>query len=341
MQDTAVSVIIRTFNRATMLKDALDSVLNQTMLPGEILVIDDGSTDETPDLMASYCRRAPYIHYLRLPENHGMDFAQQIGFKETHGDYVAFLDSDDVWLPLHLERCVEALRGQLNSAMVFGKYGQMDIQRQSLVSEVNEPEISSPPLDSFLFKRIIVQPTRSVYKRKAILDAGGMPFCGIASDWVLSALVASMHPQGVIQLPERTVYFRLHESQSFSRPEQVRDDLLISTEYIFERLPAERQCLKRQVIALNLLHAAVFFWQTEKIKGAWQCLLKAVRTNPRCLVSTDFRVALSRLLIHPALGRIIRNWKRTAQRRQSNSSVKTAVLRPTFALRGTEDKSLH
>lgn len=96
----AISVIIPAFNRARVLPRALDSVLAQTLSPAQILVVDDGSDDGTPDLMLS---DYPCIDYLQQ-ENKGVSAARNLGIQNAKGEWIAFLDSDDQWLPRKLER---------------------------------------------------------------------------------------------------------------------------------------------------------------------------------------------------------------------------------------------
>lgn len=86
------SVIIPTFNRASFLQRALTSVLNQSLLPSEIIVIDDGSTDNTQDVVAAFSE-VIYIY----KENGGVSSARNEGIKRAKYDYIAFLDSDDEW----------------------------------------------------------------------------------------------------------------------------------------------------------------------------------------------------------------------------------------------------
>jgi glycosyltransferase involved in cell wall biosynthesis len=102
----SISVVIPTFNRAGSLPRALDSVLAQTLPPCEIIVVDDGSTDETPDLMAE---RYPQCRYLRQP-NQGVSAARNLGISGADGDWIALLDSDDAWLPDKLDRQMHALQ---------------------------------------------------------------------------------------------------------------------------------------------------------------------------------------------------------------------------------------
>jgi len=90
-----VSVIIPTFNRAWTLKTAIDSVLAQTHDEIEIIVIDDGSTDNTPDLLAGYGSQIQVF----TQENRGVSAARNLGIKKSHGKFVALLDSDDAWEP--------------------------------------------------------------------------------------------------------------------------------------------------------------------------------------------------------------------------------------------------
>lgn len=97
-----VSAIIVTYNRAAFLKEAIDSVLAQTYFqknPGdwELLVIDDGSNDGTRELVESYCQRSENIRY-HYTEHRGVSPARNLGLNLAQGEFIAFLDSDDLWL---------------------------------------------------------------------------------------------------------------------------------------------------------------------------------------------------------------------------------------------------
>ena len=100
-----VSVVIAVYNGAPYLRKALDSALNQTYPPHEVIVIDDGSMDETPKTLESYGRRI----VMRRFENAGVATAMNRGLELAGGDAVAFLDHDDVWFRNKLEKQVEAL----------------------------------------------------------------------------------------------------------------------------------------------------------------------------------------------------------------------------------------
>ncbi|MDH3377689.1 MAG: glycosyltransferase [Gammaproteobacteria bacterium] len=95
-----VSVVIPTYNRAGCLARALDSVLRQTHAASEIIVVDDGSSDATPQLIAD---RYPQVSYIRQA-NCGVSSARNRGIEAACGTWIAFLDSDDEWLPTKLER---------------------------------------------------------------------------------------------------------------------------------------------------------------------------------------------------------------------------------------------
>lgn len=92
---TMVSVIIPTFNRASLVREALDSVLAQSSSPGEVIVVDDGSTDETEAVLAAVSGRFRYVRQDRA----GVSAARNHGIRLARGEWLAFLDSDDLWLP--------------------------------------------------------------------------------------------------------------------------------------------------------------------------------------------------------------------------------------------------
>ncbi|HEV2293545.1 MAG TPA: glycosyltransferase family A protein [Tepidisphaeraceae bacterium] len=98
----AVTVLIPTYNRADLLPRAIDGVLAQTFADFDILVVDDGSTDDTPGVVARYAQRDPRVKYLRQPHNAGVGAARNRGLREARGEFVAFLDSDDEWMPQKL-----------------------------------------------------------------------------------------------------------------------------------------------------------------------------------------------------------------------------------------------
>lgn len=101
-----ISVIIPAFNRAGVLPRALDSVLGQSLAPDEIIVVDDGSTDQTASLLARYYPQVTCLHQT----NQGVSKARNSGVAHSQGEWLAFLDSDDEWLPNKLERQWDALQ---------------------------------------------------------------------------------------------------------------------------------------------------------------------------------------------------------------------------------------
>lgn len=97
-----VSVIIPTYNRAHLVGRAIGSVLNQTYQDFELIVVDDGSTDNTEEVVKSI--KDPRIRYTRHDQNRGGSAARNSGIKMARGEYIAFQDSDDEWLPEKLEK---------------------------------------------------------------------------------------------------------------------------------------------------------------------------------------------------------------------------------------------
>ena len=99
-----VSVVLPTFNRASLLPRAIESVLGQTFRDFELIVVDDGSTDDTPSVVDRYAEDR--VSCIRLERNAGAAAARNVAIRRAAGELVAFQDSDDEWLPENLERHV-------------------------------------------------------------------------------------------------------------------------------------------------------------------------------------------------------------------------------------------
>jgi GT2 family glycosyltransferase len=118
-----VSTVIPTFNRARLIERAVDSALAQQAPGDEILVIDDGSTDDTASVIARYGSR---VRYLRA-ENRGAGAARNRGIREARGDLVAFLDSDDEWMPGKLDLARRFLAARPDVLFVFSDFAITDL----------------------------------------------------------------------------------------------------------------------------------------------------------------------------------------------------------------------
>lgn len=128
MNRPAISVIIPTYNRAEFLPRALDSVIVQTYRDWEIIVVDDGSTDTTPRILDSYrARLGDRLIHVRQ-ENSGCSAARNRGIELSRGAFIAFLDSDDEFLPQKLERQVGLLALRPSVDFVYSDYSFIDLE---------------------------------------------------------------------------------------------------------------------------------------------------------------------------------------------------------------------
>lgn len=128
-----VSVIIPAYNAARYLAETLESVLAQTVAPHEILVIDDGSTDATPAITAKYAPRVTYLHQ----QNRGVSAARNNAIGQATGNWIAFLDSDDLWEKQFIERVRPVCLSEPRPALVFTDYRTFGTANQEVrTSEV-------------------------------------------------------------------------------------------------------------------------------------------------------------------------------------------------------------
>jgi glycosyltransferase involved in cell wall biosynthesis len=118
MSTELVSVIVPTYNRAYCLQRALDSALGQTHRAVEVLVVDDGSTDRTAELIRAQSANEPRLRYI-YQRNQGVSEARNAGIRAARGEFVALLDSDDFWYPWKLEAQLAALRRFPEVGMVW------------------------------------------------------------------------------------------------------------------------------------------------------------------------------------------------------------------------------
>jgi glycosyltransferase involved in cell wall biosynthesis len=113
--EVRISAIIPTYNRAALIGRAVESALDQEYPPSEIVVVDDGSVDDTRRVLEPYGDRVRYVYQ----ENLGVSAARNRGVREAKFEWAAFLDSDDCWVPSHLRRIVNAIVGTRGEAALY------------------------------------------------------------------------------------------------------------------------------------------------------------------------------------------------------------------------------
>lgn len=146
-KNPTVSVIIPTYNRAHLIDRAIQSVSNQTYHDFEIIVVDDASTDNTEEIVKSF--NDEKIIYLRHETNRGAQAARNTGIKAARGDWIAFLDSDDEWLPEKLELQSKVLLNQNKPCIVHGD-ALVFIEKDNITRECNLPK-----LQGFVYKEVL------------------------------------------------------------------------------------------------------------------------------------------------------------------------------------------
>lgn len=130
-----VSTVIPVYNRARLLLDSVDSVIAQTYRPVEIILVDDGSTDDTPNVLADLVRRWPDLVKVVRQPNAGPGPARQRGLELASGDFVQFLDSDDLLLPNKFMYQVAALVANPEAQICYGRSYEEDYSRQPVRRE--------------------------------------------------------------------------------------------------------------------------------------------------------------------------------------------------------------
>lgn len=134
MQTVTVSVIMPAHNRETFIRDSIDSVLAQTFTDFELIVVDDGSTDTTAAIVKSYTD--PRIRLIRQP-NQGVSVARNTGLEAAQGEFITFLDSDDLYYPEFLKTLYHLMQSN-ETEMTFSNYSESDQAEDMYKTNVNK-----------------------------------------------------------------------------------------------------------------------------------------------------------------------------------------------------------
>lgn len=196
-----VSVVIPTHNRAHLLARALDSVLAQTLPALEIIVVDDGSTDDTRGLVAE---RYPQCIYLKQPQT-GVSAARNAGIQAASGDWIAFLDSDDAWLPGKLEAQRDCLAAHPGVRLCHCE--EIWIRQGRRVNPMRKHAKAGGWIYQRCLPLCVISPSAALLHRNLLEDVGGfdesLPAC---EDYDLWLRICAQESVAFVEQPQIEKY---------------------------------------------------------------------------------------------------------------------------------------
>ena len=223
-----VSAILPNYNYAQYLGGAIDSVLNQTHSAIEIIVVDDGSTDGSREVLESYGDKIKTV----FQKNAGVSAARNRGIAESGGDYIAFLDPDDVWFPEKIEKQLSKFKSDPELGLVHVGIEHIDARGDSLNVRLCGTE--GWVLEDILLGRPVIFGGGSgfVVPRRVIDDIGEFDTrMSTSADWDIFCRIAKNYRFGVV--PETLLHYRIHGANMHKNVDLMEHDVLLGYEKVF------------------------------------------------------------------------------------------------------------
>jgi glycosyltransferase involved in cell wall biosynthesis len=259
-----VSVVIPTFNRMGMLGEAIESVLGQSFHDFELIVVDDGSTDDTLHLMRKY----PRARYIRERTNSGVSHARNVGIQNATGRYISFLDSDDLWKKDKLE--AQTVWMEANPDWMVSYTDEIWLRRGVPVNQMKKHEKFSGDIFQQCLALCIVSPSSVMFRRPLFTEMGTfderLPAC---EDYDLWLRIAARYP--IKFIPRKLIVKRGGHADQLSQKYQGMDEFRV---YTLQKLLLDQglEIEKRRLVIETLIEKSAIlqrgFAKNFKVKEA-------------------------------------------------------------------------
>jgi len=261
------SVIIPVYNGEKYIKDSIESALNQTYRDVEIIVVDDASTDGTRDVIFSNFSGliGKQIKYIRNKKNMERVYSRNLGFKKSTGEYIFFLDYDDLWEDDYIEYVIE----RSNADIVYS------FPRKFLLDENGKMRVSKKRLGSveeMIFSGQVGYPSASMFKRNAFLKYKEEFL--MREDWEI--FIRSYLANKFIDiLDNQKVIIREHNNRTSNSPQFLYATLKVFDKYVND--------IPRAYLPYFYFHVGDVCLKYGEMNLGWQLILKAIKENPKIL----------------------------------------------------------
>lgn len=270
-----ISVVIPTYNYGRFIREAIDSVLAQTYAPLEILVVDDGSTDDTEQIVRAYGDRVRYIRQ----QNAGVGAARNTGIASARGEYVAFLDSDDVWLPEKLAKEIARFETDPELGLVYGGAERFD-ESGTLSVALDGIEGWIAPELLRLERSVISSGSGTLLPKRVAEEVGGFDAnLQPSEDWDFCYRVALRHRVGFV--PEVLVRYRQHGGGLHLNVARMERGMMLALEKAFASRDPRVQSQRRSTYGRMHRVLAGCYFQRRNVPLFLRHMLKSLRYDPR------------------------------------------------------------
>jgi len=238
-----VSVVIPTFNCERYLEQTVESVLAQTYTDYEVIVVDDGSTDGTPSLLARYGQA---VHYIRQA-NQGASAARNLAMSQARGELIAYLDADDLWMPEKLAIQVAYMDAHPRCGLLHTEVSVIDEQNRVVHARFNE-ETGRPVPEGACIRDLLARShiqTLTVMERRNAFDAAGefdqrLPIAQDYLHWISVALLG----WEVGYIPEPLGRYRWRQGSLMGSPKRLLEDIAQIGEILLVERGIDSRCGK-------------------------------------------------------------------------------------------------
>ena len=272
-----VSIILPTYNRAHIIEKAIQSVLNQTYQDFEIIIIDDGSKDDTKKIIRGFQEKDNRIKYIRFEENKGAAAARNAGIKMSKGEYITFQDSDDEWVIDKLEKQMKVIETSSENIVIYCGFWRIDGDEKTYIPDINISNREGN-IHKELLKGNFVD-TPSILLPKKNLEKIGMFDENLLrlQDWDLSIRLSKYYNFKLIDEPLYISYL-LSDSISANDETFIPSIRIILFKYLDKINKDFKKNRKTWSIKLNSI--AKYYLDNNDIKKARQLYCLAIKSYP-------------------------------------------------------------
>ena len=257
-----VSIIIPAYNKAALTVKTVESVLKQTYSPIEIIVVDDGSSDNTKEALLPFQNKIRYVY----KQNGGACSARNVGIKMAQGEFIGLLDCDDQYLPNKVELCVDYLRKNPNAGFVHTAAYFID-HNENILSTYSHPKSKKPGhITRQLILGNFVCNSTPLIRKKAIDEAGLFDESIFApADWDMWLRISERYEVGYIDQP--LTKYRVTDNYTFTKLQLSQKEEFFVVEKFFSRNSRQFNSLKRKALSnYHLRYAQCHFLKNDLLQ---------------------------------------------------------------------------